>query len=195
MNTCCAQLLFTITWHALKFLILCYYHLAFLFNNLTSSSTFLGVNTEISSVMTEESTVVLEDRGGMKARSLTLEEATDTILFCSSIVHNLAYEAANIAIEKENSVPLVDLQPTVTFYGKGDVDRRDIRSRAMGKRPSKSMKPRPKKLETDKKLPPEKNIESDEKTDVATTHIVGVPDTVDNTRPPKLESKCNCTIM
>ncbi|CAA2970065.1 Hypothetical predicted protein [Olea europaea subsp. europaea] len=164
-------------------------------NNVITASVKESDPSDHACDILEESTIVLEDRGGMKARSLTLEEATDTILFCSSILHNLAYEAANIAIEKENSVPLVDLQPTVTFYGKGNVDRRDIRSRAMGKRPSKSMKPQPKKLETDKKLPPEKNIESDEKTDVATTHIVGVPDTLDNTRPPKLESKCNCTIM
>ncbi|CAI9775309.1 unnamed protein product [Fraxinus pennsylvanica] len=176
-------------------------------NELQDSSVLAASNNVITAFVKESdpsdhafdilevSTVMLEVAPPYFRSSLTLEEATDTILFCSSIVHNLAYEAANIAIEKENSVPLVDLQPTVTFHGKANVDRRDIRSRAMGKRTSKSVKPRPKKLETDKKLAPGNNIESDEKTDVATTHIVAVPNTGDNTRPPKLESKCNCTIM
>ncbi|CAA2999194.1 Hypothetical predicted protein [Olea europaea subsp. europaea] len=164
-------------------------------NNIITASVKNSYPSGHACDILEESTVMLDNRGGMQARSLTLEEATDTILFCSSIVHNLAYEAANIAIEKENSVPLVDLQPTVTFFGRANVDRRDIHSRAMGKRTTKSQKARLKKLETVKKLPPESNIESDGKTDKDVTCIVEVPNTGDSTRLPKLESKCNCTIM
>ncbi|KAL8520126.1 hypothetical protein ACS0TY_010886 [Phlomoides rotata] len=138
----------------------------------------------------EESTVVLEDLGGTKSRSLTLEEATDAILFCSSIVHNLAYEAANIAVDKENP-PLEVLRPTLAFVGKTNSDRRDIRLRTLGKRSSKSQKARQRKLEMDTKPPPV-IAETNEK---PTAHIVRSPSKGDSMNPPKLESKCNCTIM
>ncbi|KAL8037892.1 hypothetical protein ABFX02_11G067300 [Erythranthe guttata] len=144
----------------------------------------------------EESTVVLENLDGTKARSLTLEEATNAILFCSSIVHNLAYEAANIAINKEHTPPppVESLRPAVTFVGKSNSDRRDnnARSRTLGKRSSKSQKARQKRLETDVKTPPVV-AESDEK---STPRIVMSPSKKwDSINPPKLESKCNCTIM
>lgn len=141
----------------------------------------------------KESTVVPEDQGLLKTRSLTLEEATDAILFCSSIVHNLAYEAANISIEKENST-MEGLRPTVMLVGKSNPDRRDVRTRTMGKRTPKSQKARQNKLETDTKLP-HTNAEKDEKTDVSTTRVVGAPNNADSIKPLKLESKCNCTIM
>ncbi|XP_060214141.1 uncharacterized protein LOC132641245 isoform X1 [Lycium barbarum] len=144
----------------------------------------------------EESTVTVEGQGGNKARSLTLEEATDTILFCSSIVHDLAYRAANIAIEKENSVLLEDSRPTVTIVGKANSDRRDPRGRISGRRNSKSSQKTRQKMETDAKPPQnDTNTESDEKTDKSTTRIVGAPIKSDSLNPPKLESKCNCTIM
>lgn len=144
----------------------------------------------------EESTVTLEGQGGNKPRSLTLEEATDTILFCSSIVHDLAYRAANIAIEKENSVLSKDSRPTVTIVGKADSDRRDPRGRISVRRNSKSSQKARQKLETDAKPPQSNtNTESDEKTDKSTTRIVGAPIKGDSLNPPKLESKCNCTIM
>ncbi|GFP95559.1 hypothetical protein PHJA_001700200 [Phtheirospermum japonicum] len=140
----------------------------------------------------EESTVVLEDLGGTKPRSLTLEEATDAILFCSSIVHNLAYEAANIAIGKDDS-PVEALRPAVTFVGKSNSDRREMRSRATGRRSSKSQKVRQRKLETDNTKPPSVVAESDEKP--ISQRIVRSPSKGDSMNPPKLESKCNCVIM
>ncbi|KAL1550431.1 hypothetical protein AAHA92_18392 [Salvia divinorum] len=139
----------------------------------------------------EDSTIVLEDIVGAKSRSLTLEEATDTILFCSSIVHNLAYEAANIAIEKENS-SLEVARPTVTVVGKPNPDRREMRSRPLGKRSSKSQKARQRRLETETKPRPV-TPEMEEK---CSPRIVISPSKGDATYPPpKLESKCNCTIM
>ncbi|KAI3452618.1 hypothetical protein Pfo_009282 [Paulownia fortunei] len=138
----------------------------------------------------EESRILLEDMGETKARSLTLEEATDAILFCSSIVHNLAYEAANIAIDNE-TLPMEALRPAVTFVSKSDSERRDTRLRTMRKRSSKSQKARQKKLEMDTK-PPSCNAETDEK---SSPHIVGAPSNGDCMKPPKLESKCNCIIM
>lgn len=147
-------------------------------------------------IVREESTVTLEGQGGNKPRSLTLEEATDTILFCSSIVHDLAYRAANIAIEKENSVLLKDSRPTVTIVGKANSDRRDPHGRISGRRNSKSSQKARQKMEVDAKPPQSNtNTESDEKTDKSTTRIVGAPIKGDSLNPPKLESKCNCTIM
>jgi hypothetical protein len=152
------------------------------------------MNTEICLVVTEESTVMVEGQEGNHTRSLTLEEATDTILFCSSIVHNLAYEAANIAIEKENSAPLEGFHPVVTIVGKSNTDRRDSRARPVTKRNSKSQKARQRRLETDSKPPPE-NAANDEKSNSSTSRIVGAPNKGDSMKPPKPESKCNCTIM
>lgn len=53
-------------------------------------------------------------------RSVTLEEATDTILFCSSIVHELVYKSATKAIENEEqkmSKPSVSKRDFVTLFG------------------------------------------------------------------------------
>ncbi|KAK6242231.1 hypothetical protein SCA6_007620 [Theobroma cacao] len=142
----------------------------------------------------EESTVLVECHRGSKSRSLTLEEATDTILFCSSIVHDLAYQAATIAIEKESSVPLDGSRPTVTILGKSTSDRKDLRGRTVGRRTSKSHKVRQRRVETDVKSPSTKT-ENDENADESLICNVGLPNKVDSMKPPKLESKCNCSIM
>ncbi|RAL53353.1 hypothetical protein DM860_007025 [Cuscuta australis] len=146
----------------------------------------------------EESTVVIEGHSGVKTRSLTLEEATDTILFCSSLVHNLAYKAADIAISKESSS-----QPTLTVVGKASPDRRgDLWSRTSARRNSRpSQKVKPKVIEPESQPPPN-NTDCDEKTEKSGAHVVGVGPTKDDALkppppppPPKQESKCNCTIM
>ncbi|XVF85188.1 hypothetical protein PTKIN_Ptkin17bG0098300 [Pterospermum kingtungense] len=142
----------------------------------------------------EESTVLVECHGGSKAKSLTLEEATDTILFCSSIVHDLAYQAAAIAIEKESSVPLEGSRPTVTILGKSTSDRKELRGRSVGRRTSKSHKVRQRRVETEVKSPSTKT-ENDENADESSIRNVGLPNKPDSMKPPKLESKCNCSIM
>ena len=131
-------------------------------------------------LITEESTVMVVGKGGSKARSLTLEEATDTILFCSSIVHDMAYNAATIAIEKENPAPVEGSRPTVTILGKANPERK---------------KAKPRRDESDTKPP--SNSSNDENIDVSTNRIVGAYDNDAKSMkaPPKLESKCNCTIM
>lgn len=159
-------------------------------NGVVTTTEEIDVSVPVNCVL-EESTVLLENLNGTKSRSLTLEEATDTILFCSSIVHNLAYEAANIAIEKENSSVEV-LRPTLTLVGKPNPDRRDMRSRPLGKRSSKSQKARQRRLETETKQRPV-IAETEEK---HSPQIVRSPTSKgDSMHPPKLESKCNCTIM
>ncbi|KAJ6725766.1 GASTRIC MUCIN-LIKE PROTEIN [Salix purpurea] len=142
----------------------------------------------------EESTVMVNCQGGRKARSLSLEEVTDATLFCSSIVHDLAYQAATIAIEKESSEPMEGSRPTVTILGKSTAERKDPRGRPAGKRASKSQKVRQRRAETDVKHSANKT-ENDENRNESMVRNVGLPSEMDSMKPPKLESKCNCTIM
>ncbi|KAL5175237.1 hypothetical protein HKD37_08G021491 [Glycine soja] len=144
----------------------------------------------------EGSTVTVECQDGGNARNLTLEEATNTILFCSSIIHDLAYQAATIAMEKEHSEPLEGSEPTVTILTKPNSDIKDSHSRTAGKRAMKPQKAtRPKMVEVDVKSP--SKIENDENIDESLTCNVGLPNKIDNVKPlpNKLESKCNCVIM
>ncbi|XP_061338724.1 uncharacterized protein LOC133285499 [Gastrolobium bilobum] len=144
----------------------------------------------------EGSTVTVECQGVGNTRSLTLEEATDTILFCSSIIHDLAYQAATIAMEKECSDRFEGSEPTVTLLGKPNSDRKGIRNRPVSKHNNtlKSQKTRKRRVETDVKTPSGKT-ENDENIDESFTRNVGLPNKVDSMKPPKLESKCNCIIM
>ncbi|GAB4840573.1 hypothetical protein Ancab_021343 [Ancistrocladus abbreviatus] len=141
-----------------------------------------------------ESTVMVEDQGGWMTRSLTLEEATDAILFCGSIVQNLVYEAASIAIEKEkeNLVPLEVSRPLVTILGK--LNPKDLRGRTPRKCTEKSPRPKQRRVELGVE-PPSSKTEIDDEPIESTVRIVGLPNKVDGMKPLKLESKCNCTIM
>ncbi|CAL9081794.1 unnamed protein product [Musa textilis] len=73
----------------------------------------------------EEPIVTVEAQRKIVQRSFTLEEATDTILFCSSIVHDVAYKAATIAMEKE-SAPYESSYRTVTFMGNSVSSKKDL---------------------------------------------------------------------
>ncbi|XP_051133318.1 uncharacterized protein PB18E9.04c-like isoform X2 [Andrographis paniculata] len=149
--------------------------------------TTATIDTHPENGVLGESSSAMEDMGGAKSRGLTLEEAADSILFCRSIVHNLAYKAANIAIDKE-SPPVEVLQPALTFVSKSTQDRREMHSR---KHISK-LKAQQKKLEADHpKLP----LVMEENHVKSTPHVVVSPSKGDTSIPPKLESKCNCTIM
>ncbi|KAL2343435.1 hypothetical protein Fmac_004720 [Flemingia macrophylla] len=144
----------------------------------------------------EGSAVTVECPDGGNTRSLTLDEATDTILFCSSIIHDLAYQAATIAMEKEPSEALEGSEPTVTILAKPNPARKDSRSRTSGKRAMKPQKARPKMVETDAKSKSPSKNENDENINETLTHNVGLSNKVDSMKPPdKLESKCNCIIM
>lgn len=158
-------------------------------------TSFPDTNTSECSHGIEESTVTVEYPGGGNPRSLTLEEATDVILFCSSIVHDLAYQAATVAMEKESSDPLEGSKPTVTIPETPKASsRKGLRSRAVGRHTLKSQKARERKVETDVKSPGGET-EKDEVVDESFKHNAGLPNKVDSMKPPKVESKCNCTIM
>ncbi|OIW14658.1 hypothetical protein TanjilG_33000 [Lupinus angustifolius] len=147
------------------------------------------------------STVTVECEGAGNTKSLTLEEATDTILFCSSIIHDLAYKAATTAIEKEFSYdPFEVSEPAVTLLGQPNSNRKDTRSRTVTTRTSKPHKARQRRVVETNVKPASGKTENDENIDESFTHNhnnVGLPNKVySNTmKPLKLESKCNCIIM
>ncbi|KAF8060425.1 hypothetical protein N665_1216s0012 [Sinapis alba] len=150
----------------------------------------------------DESSVIVECPGGKETKSLTLEEATDTILFCSSIVHDLVYEAATIAMDKAKDVAAEEemLHPTVTVLGKSNPNRSSSYGRGSGTKAKKkqSSKARRKQTETEEKT--EVHIENDENASEAAAMMsnVGVPPPSKGESlkpPPKLENKCNCSIM
>ncbi|KAH9603706.1 hypothetical protein KSS87_007457 [Heliosperma pusillum] len=140
-------------------------------------------------IIGEESTVTMEDQEGNMRKSLTLEEATDTILFCNSIIHDLAYRAASIAIEKEkeNLEPFERSRPTVTIP-----DRRDPHGFSSTRTPKPQKARKKRTTETEVKPP---LMQNDEKSNEPMVRNVGIPNDGNSMKPPKLESKCNCTIM
>ncbi|KAL5552503.1 hypothetical protein UlMin_039904 [Ulmus minor] len=165
--------------------------------DITASASEPKTTDQACEILEQESMIMVECQRGSRTRSLTLEEATDTILFCSSIVHDLAYEAAAIAMEKEASAALQSSWPTVTILGTSNSDNKDPpRGRTAGKKSSKSQKARQRRVETDTKTPSSMMTENDENNAVESLkRNVGPPNKVDTMKPPKLESKCNCTIM
>ncbi|KAJ0233760.1 RUN/FYVE domain protein [Hirschfeldia incana] len=156
--------------------------------------------------ISDESTVLVECPGRKEPKSLTLEEATDAILFCSSIVHDLVYQAASVAMDKARDVTTATeeeiLRPTVTVLGKSNASRSSSHTGGGGtktkKQSSKVAKASRKLMETEEKT--EVLIENDENAGEAGMMIsnVGAPpnNKADNLKPPpKLENKCNCSIM
>ncbi|OAY71747.1 hypothetical protein ACMD2_00796 [Ananas comosus] len=139
----------------------------------------------------EESTTMAEGPRRQIRRSFTLEEATDTVLFCSSIIHDLAYKAATIGMEKELT-SLEAPRPTVTILGKFTQDNLHTES---AKCVPKNCVVKRKRLETDMKTPSSNLQENAENLVCSAPFSSEVPKKVDGMKPPKLESKCNCTIM
>lgn len=154
--------------------------------------------------ISDESTVLVECPGQKEPKSLTLEEATDAILFCSSIVHDLVYQAASVAMDKARDMSATEeeeiLRPTVTVLGKSNANRSSYTSGGGAKtkkQSSKSAKASRKQTETEENI--EVHIENDENAgEAGMISNVGVlpSNKADNLKPPpKLENKCNCSIM
>lgn len=139
----------------------------------------------------EEATVTIEVPRRPMSRSFTLEEATDTILFCSSIIHDLAYKAANIGMEKEFMM-LEGSRPTVTILGKSIPEQKDSRKLPIKNVP-KSQKFKRKRLAETPNKPPE--LGDSVKIEESTPANLDIPNKMDSAKPAKLESKCNCIIM
>ncbi|ONK57969.1 uncharacterized protein A4U43_C09F6290 [Asparagus officinalis] len=142
----------------------------------------------------EESTVVVEGSKGQASRSLTLAEATDSILFCSSIIHDIAYKAVSIAMDKESAILPETSRPTVTILGK-TASKNDSR-KAPSKHSPKSQKFRRKRSETPNKSPLTESGNNVIVQESKPANGENIPHKVpDSIKPPKLESKCNCAVM
>ncbi|KAG1330833.1 hypothetical protein COCNU_02G008010 [Cocos nucifera] len=141
----------------------------------------------------EESTVIKhENQRGQKSRSLTLEEATDTILFCSSIVHDLAYKAVTIGMENELMLSGAS-RPMVTLLGKSVRDQNDLQKIYRRCTP-KSRKAKERRMKGDA-LAPALDLANNASIQESTPVNYEGTNKVNSMKPPELESKCNCTIM
>ncbi|KAG6527980.1 uncharacterized protein LOC122041259 [Zingiber officinale] len=130
-----------------------------------------------------EPVVTAESLRKQMQRCFTLEEAMDTILFCSSIVHDTAYKAATIAVDKEFPVTEPSPQP-IAFLANSVPGHQDFQKSIRHMRSPQKFKRR--KPEVADKL---------SSVEITTLCDNKVPQTDDNAKPPKLESKCNCTVM
>lgn len=142
--------------------------------------------------VSQEHTTKSDPPRGYLSRNLTLEEATDTILFCSSIVHNLAYKAVTIAMEKENP-PIEIPRPMVTIVGKSE-DHKNTCARDAARRTSKFQKIKSRQTAAHLQAP-SNNVEINVKDHEAVMHVVTIPEKADTLKPLNGNSKCNCTIM
>jgi len=119
-----------------------------------------------------------------------LEEAADTILFCSSIAHDIVYRAATIGLEREQQSELDSApRPTVTMVEQS-ISRGDS-----------SLQPPNRRMSRHRKRTEGGTVTESAKLEVVTKDPVSVrpvPEslrTSDSMKPPKVESKCNCAIM
>lgn len=123
-----------------------------------------------------------------------MEEATDTILFCSSIVHDLAYKAATIALENEQEAEYVEpIRPTVTLAEKSIP--KDDGLLKLPHRRATNRKVKRKRLEGETAVAENAEKDSTAKDSSPVRSASGITRNSDSMKPPKLESKCNCIIM
>ena len=123
-----------------------------------------------------------------------MEEAADTILFCSSIVHDLAYKAATIALENEKESECVDsIRPTVTIVGRSGQREDSLPKPVQRRTPNRKVKRKRLEGETTTMETVEKDAVAKDSSPVRSAS--GITRNSDNMKPPKLESKCNCIIM
>ncbi|KAG2615524.1 hypothetical protein PVAP13_3NG054900 [Panicum virgatum] len=142
----------------------------------------------------EESCEAVEGSRKQIQRCFTLEEAADTILFCSSIVHDLAYKAATIALENEKESECVDsIRPTVTIVGRSGQREDSLPKLAHRRTPNRKVKRKRLEGETTTMETVEKDAVAKDSSPVRSAS--GITRNSDNMKPPKLESKCNCIIM
>ncbi|CAN6340050.1 unnamed protein product [Urochloa humidicola] len=138
----------------------------------------------------EESLATVEGSREQTQRCFTLEEATDTILFCSSIAHDIAYRAATIGQEREEQSELASAaRPTVTMVGQS-ISRGDSSLKTTNRR-----MPRHRKKSEGGTVTETAKMEVVTEDPVPVQPVPEFSRTSDSIKPPKVESKCNCAIM
>lgn len=128
---------------------------------------------------------------GYLSRSMTLEEATDTVLFCSSIVHDLVYKVATTAMEKE---PLLATPiPTVTRSGMSHMERRKVCREATVRRTLRYQTIKSRQTMAHLHTPSNR-IETTVEDQQPVMHVK-VGERNRSTRPKKENPKCCCTVL
>ncbi|KAK8943598.1 hypothetical protein KSP40_PGU019881 [Platanthera guangdongensis] len=161
----------------------------------TSKNDMHLCSSESGAVVLENgaSAMMVEGPRGSLSRNLTLEEATDTILFCSSIIHDLAYNAATIAAENEQEPLAEHLAPLPVTIEKS-IPRLREESAKMSSKPT----PKPQKLKRNTiEIRPKAPLREVVNTNIEefTAPTDEFPRKLQVPKPPKLESKCSCSVM
>lgn len=129
------------------------------------------------------------------SRSLALAEATDTVLLCSTIVHNLIDKAANIGMEKENVIAVGNPSTSVTLVAMPAEVQRNLSVGAAA--PHTSFKPKrtkPRQAIAAHRVQSNKfdnNIRDGERV----LQVVVIPQRDAIAHEKKRKWKCCCTIM
>lgn len=126
------------------------------------------------------------------SKSMTLEEAAETVLFCNSIVHDLVYKSTMIAMQKE--IVGVTPVPTMTsIVGMSQAKRRNFCRGAASQRmlTYKSINSRKTvaHLHT-----PSSRIETTIEDQQPVMHV-NVGERNELPKPEKVKSRCHCTIL
>nr|TKW25043.1 hypothetical protein SEVIR_3G090500v2 [Setaria viridis] len=157
---------------------------------ISEENVLISATEDNTMELSEESLATVHGSREQTQKCFTLEEATGTILICSSIAHDIAYRAATIGLEREEQLELASApRPTVTMVGQSI------------SRGNSSLKPPNKRMPRHRKRSEGGTVTETAKMEVVIKDPVPVrvvPEslrTSDSMKPPKVESKCNCAIM
>lgn len=139
----------------------------------------------------EETTVTAESSEGQKSRNLTWEEATDTVFFCSSIIQDLACKAAEIGVEREQTLIIPEAYQPIATISQNSVPFVKKPSKGRTKPLWKSQKIKKEVSEKTGVLP----VESVTISGAKESYDAGYHHRSNSAKPPLVESKCNCTVM
>lgn len=148
-----------------------------------------------ASVISEEANIMglpgnVEGPREQTQRCFTLEEATDTILFCSSIAHDIAYRAATIGLEHEQHSELASARrPAVPMAGQS-IPRGDG-----SRKPPHRLVPRHRKRSEGETVTEPDKMEVVAEDPIPVRPVPEFSWTSGSFKSPKVESKCNCAIM
>lgn len=128
---------------------------------------------------------------GYLSRSMTLEEATDTVLFCSSIVHDLVYKVVTTAAQKETilATPI----PTVTRSGLSHMECRKVCREAPVRRTLRYQTIKSRQTMAHLHTPANR-VETTVENQQPVMHVK-IGERNRSTRPKKENPKCCCTVL
>ncbi|GLJ44217.1 hypothetical protein SUGI_0923380 [Cryptomeria japonica] len=126
------------------------------------------------------------------SKSLTLEEAADTVLFCNSIVHDLVYKSTMIAMQKE-IVGVTPIPIVTSTVGMAQAKRRNF-CRGAGSQRMLTYKSINSRKTVAHLHTPSSRIETTIEDQQPVMHV-SVGERNELPKPEKVKSKCHCTIL